>query len=64
MIVMAHDSKQQAKMSQDFLKKKTEETKKKAKSGEALVDTSKMPEGLRKHFEKKGDKKKPEEGKK
>ena len=51
-------------MSQDFLKKKTEETKKKAKSGEALVDTSKMPEGLRKHFEKKGDKKKPEEGKK
>ena len=39
---------------QKFLEKKKEETKEKAKSGE--VDTSKMPEGLRKHFEKKGGK--------
>ena len=53
-LIMAQDSKEQAKKSQDFLKKKTEETKDKAKKGE--VDTSKMPEGLRKHFEKKGKK--------
>ena len=39
---------------QDFLAKKKEEAKEKAKNGEA--DTSKMPEGLRKHFEKKGKK--------
>ena len=39
---------------QNFLEKKKEETKEKAKSGK--VDTSKMPEGLRKHFEKKGKK--------
>ena len=51
---MAQDSKEQAKKSQDFLKKKTEETKEDAKSGK--VDTSKMPEGLRKHFEKKSGK--------
>ena len=38
---------------QDFLEKEKEETKE-AKKGE--VDTSKMPEGLRKHFEKKGKK--------
>ena len=34
---------------QDFLKKRRK-TKDKAKKGE--VNTSKMPEGLRKHFEK------------
>ena len=39
---------------QDFLEKKKAETKDKAEKGE--VDTSKMPEGLRKHFEKKGKK--------
>ena len=39
---------------QDFLKKKKEETKDKAKKGE--VNTSNMPEGLRMHFEKKGKK--------
>ena len=37
---------------QDFLKKKKAEAKEKASKGE--VDTSKMPEGLRRHFEKKG----------
>ena len=52
---MAHDSDHQAKKSQDFLEKKKEETKKDAKEGK--TDTSKMPEGLRKHFEKKGKKK-------
>ena len=51
---MAHDSKHQADKSQDFLAKKKEEAKDKAKKGE--IDTSKMPEGLRKHFEKKGKK--------
>ena len=51
---MAQDSKEQAKKSQDFLEKKKEETKKDAKEGK--VDTSKMPEGLRKHFEKKSKK--------
>lgn len=40
---------------QDFLKKKKAETKEKANKGE--VDTSKMPEGLRRHFEKKQGKK-------
>ncbi len=39
------------KSAQEFFEKKKEETKKKAKDGK--VDTSKMPEGLRKHFEKK-----------
>ena len=39
---------------QAFFEKKKAETKDKAKKGE--VDTSKMPEGLRKHFEKKGKK--------
>ena len=53
---MAHDSDKQAKKSQDFLEKKKEETKKAAKAGK--VDTSKMPEGLRKHFEKKGNRSK------
>ena len=40
---------------QDFLKQKKAEAKEKAKKGE--VDTSKMPEGLRRHFEKKGNEK-------
>ena len=40
-------------MSEEVIEKK-EETKDKAEKGE--VDTSKMPEGLRKHFEKKGKK--------
>ena len=48
---MAHDSDKQAKKSQDFLEKKKDETKDDAKKGK--VDTSKLPEGLRKHFEKK-----------
>ena len=39
------------KSAQEFFEKKKEETKQKAKDGK--VDTSKMPEGLRKHFEKK-----------
>jgi len=39
---------------QAFFEKKKEETKDKAEKGE--VDTSEMPEGLRKHFEKKGKK--------
>ena len=46
-------SKQKA---QAFFDKKKEETKGKMKDGEEKksTDTSKMPEGLRKHFEKKG----------
>ena len=44
---------------QAFLEKKKEETKSKMKGKEEEGDdkgrdTSKMPEGLRKHFEKKG----------
>lgn len=47
--------KQQA---QEFFDKKKEETKSKMKEGDEKksTDTSKMPEGLRKHFEKKGKK--------
>ena len=44
---------------QEFLDKKKEETKSKMKEGDddkKSADTSKMPEGLRKHFEKKGKK--------
>ena len=43
---------------QAFFEKKKEEAKGKAKSKEEGKgpDTSKMPEGLRKHFEKKGKK--------
>ena len=44
---------------QAFFDKKKEETKGKMKKGdddEKSTDTSKMPEGLRKHFEKKGKK--------
>ena len=43
---------------QAFFDKKKEETKGKMKDGEEKkpTDTSKMPEGLRKHFEKKGKK--------
>ena len=46
------------KKAQDFLAKKKEEAKGKVKEKEAKGerDTSKMPEGLRKHFEKKGEK--------
>ena len=42
---------------QAFFDKKKEETKGKMKEGEKKkpMDTSKMPEGLRKHFEKKGN---------
>ena len=37
-----------------FEKKKAEtESKMKGKKGDGKTDTSKMPEGLRKHFEKK-----------
>jgi len=41
---------------QAFFDKKKEETKGKMKDGDEKksTDTSKMPEGLRKHFEKKG----------
>ena len=42
---------------QDFLEKKKAEAKEKVKEKEGKKegkDTSKMPEGLRKHFEKKG----------
>ena len=49
-------SKQKA---QAFFEKKKEETKAKMKDGDKDnkgPDTSKMPEGLRKHFEKKGKK--------
>ncbi len=45
------------KKAQDFLAKKKEEAKGKVKEkeeGKKGRDTSKMPEGLRKHFEKKG----------
>ena len=43
---------------QAFFEKKKEETKGKMKDGDEKKspDTSKMPEGLRKHFEKKGKK--------
>ena len=44
---------------QAFFDKKKEETKSKMKDGDddkKSTDTSKMPEGLRKHFEKKGKK--------
>ena len=44
---------------QAFFDKKKEETKGKMKEGDddkTSTDTSKMPEGLRKHFEKKGKK--------
>ena len=45
------------KKANDFLEKKKEEAKSKLKNGEKKkTDTSKMPEGLRKHFEKKGEK--------
>ena len=48
-------SKEKAKA---FFEKKKEETKKGMKEGEKKnPDTSKMPEGLRKHFEKKNGKK-------
>mgnify|MGYP003650999313 FL=1 len=44
---------------QAFFDKKKEETKGKMKEGDddkKSTDTSKMPEGLRNHFEKKGKK--------
>ncbi len=43
---------------QAFFDKKKEETKGKMKEGDEKksTDTSKMPEGLRKHFEKKNKK--------
>ena len=44
---------------QAFFEKKKEETKSKMKDGDKEskgTDTSKMPEGLRNHFEKKGKK--------
>ena len=43
---------------QAFFEKKKEETKGKMKEGDEKKspDTSKMPEGLRKHIEKKGKK--------
>ena len=43
---------------QAFFDKKKEETKGKMKDGDEKksTDTSKMPEGLRNHFEKKGKK--------
>ena len=46
------------KKAQDFLAKKKEEAKGKVKEKEAKEGkgSSKMPEGLRKHFEKKGKK--------
>jgi len=47
------------KKAQEFLQQKKEETKSKMKEGDddkKSTDTSKMPEGLRKHFEKKGKK--------
>ena len=55
---MAEDNPKKAKEAQDFLAKKKEETKDKVKEkdGKSGPDTSKMPEGLRKHFEKKGKK--------
>ena len=49
------------KKAQEFFEKKKEETKSKMKGKEEgdkkSPDTSKMPEGLRKHFEKKNGKK-------
>ena len=46
------------KKAQEFFDKKKEETKGAMKEGEKKdPDTSKMPEGLRKHFEKKKGKK-------
>lgn len=42
------------KKAQAFFEKKKEEAKNKVKEKEGKKDTSKMPEGLRKHFEKKG----------
>ena len=47
------------KKAQAFFEKKKEEAKSKVKDKEGKekeTDTSKMPEGLRKHFEKKGKK--------
>ena len=46
------------KKAQAFFEKKKEEAKGKVKEkeGKEGKDTSKMPEGLRKHFEKKGKK--------
>ena len=47
------------KKAQAFFEKKKEEAKGKVKEkegGKEEKDTSKMPEGLRKHFEKKGKK--------
>ena len=47
------------KKAQAFFEKKKEEAKGKVKDEEGKgkgPDTSKMPEGLRKHFEKKGKK--------
>ena len=47
------------KKAQAFFEKKKEEAKGKVKDEESKgkgPDTSKMPEGLRKHFEKKGKK--------
>ena len=47
------------KNAQAFFEKKKEETKGKMKEGDddkKSTDTSKMPEGLRNHFEKKGKK--------
>ena len=44
------------KKAQEFFEKKKEEAKNKVKDKEGKegkTDTSKMPEGLRKHFEKK-----------
>ena len=51
-------SQEKEKKAQDFLAKKKEEAKAKVKEkeGKEGPDTSKMPEGLRKHFEKKGKK--------
>ena len=48
-----------SKKAQEFFEKKKEETKSKMKGkkdegDDKKTDTSKMPEGLRKHFEKKG----------
>ena len=48
-----------SKKAQAFFEKKKEETKSKMKGkeeGDKGRDTSKMPEGLRKHFEKKNKK--------
>ena len=47
-----------SKKAQAFFEKKKEEAKGKVKEGDdkKSADTSKMPEGLRKHFEKKNGK--------